>query len=349
MKNAKINYVMVGSFVLAMIVALIVSIAMISGRTGATDKYYSIFEDVSGIDFGTRVLFDGYHVGQVEDIEPIHSDGKVSFRVDMSVIQGWQIPDDSIVRKEASGLLAAFALVIREGGSSNFLAPDGEIKSGRSANLFEAVSQIANDASDVTQNGLMPLIDNMNDQINKIGKFLDGDVQEILANIRTSTPVITSNFETVSANLVTDLDKISAGLTSSTDNLNAILSDTNAQNIEETIVYIEQGAQNFATLTKDLQGTREKLDHMIVTLDDVVTENRPNVDGTLTDLRYSMKAVARHVDGILRNLDGTSRNMYEFSRQIRLNPALLLSGDPPKDEAKLNKDGLKKIESRSER
>jgi len=338
MRNAKINYVMVGSFVLAMIVALVISIAMISGRTGATDNYYSMFEDVSGIDFGTKVLFDGYHIGQVEEIEPIHTDGKISFRVDMSLVQGWQIPDDSIVRKEASGLLAAFALVIREGGSNKFLPPDGEIKSGRSANLFEAVSQIASDASDVTQNGLMPMIDNMNNQVNKIGKFLDGDVPAILDNVHI-----------FSANLVTDLERISNGLIDSTENLNAILSKANADNIEETIVYIEQGAQNFSTLTKDLQGTREKLDHMIVTLDDVVTENRPNVDGTLTDLRYSMKAVARHVDGILRNLDGTSRNMYEFSRQIRLNPALLLSGKPPKDEAKQNQEGLQKTESRSDR
>ena len=68
MRNAKINYVVVGSFVLAMIVALVISIAMISGRTGATDNYYSMFEDVSGIDFGTKVLFDGYHIGQVEEI-----------------------------------------------------------------------------------------------------------------------------------------------------------------------------------------------------------------------------------------------------------------------------------------
>jgi len=41
--------------------------------------------------------------------------------------------------------------------------------------------------------------------------------------------------------------------------------------------------------------------------------------------------------------------MYEFSRQIRLNPALLLSGKPPKDEAKQNQEGLQKTESRSER
>ena len=34
-----------------------------------------------------------------------------------------------------------------------------------------------------------------------------------------------------------------------------------------------------------------------------------------------------------QNLEGAARNMYEFSRQIRQNPGLLLGGTPPEDAA----------------
>ena len=39
MNNNKVNYVIVGGFVLAMLAGLIVSLALLTGRTGATDGY----------------------------------------------------------------------------------------------------------------------------------------------------------------------------------------------------------------------------------------------------------------------------------------------------------------------
>jgi phospholipid/cholesterol/gamma-HCH transport system substrate-binding protein len=50
-------------------------------------------------------------------------------------------------------------------------------------------------------------------------------------------------------------------------------------------------------------------------------------------MRHAVESIARHIDAINQNLEGASRNMYEFSRQLRQNPGLLLGGTPPKDEA----------------
>jgi len=33
-----------------------------------------------------------------------------------------------------------------------------------------------------------------------------------------------------------------------------------------------------------------------------------------------------------QNVEGTARNMYEFSREIRKNPGLLLSGGSPQEK-----------------
>ncbi len=48
--------------------------------------------------------------------------------------------------------------------------------------------------------------------------------------------------------------------------------------------------------------------------------------------------VSRYVDDISQNIDATARNMSEFSRSIRANPGVLLSGtdapDPPQGAPK---------------
>ena len=57
MNGVKANYVTVGVFVLAMAAALIVSLAVLMGRTGATDDYYTVYRNVTGVKFGTQVLY----------------------------------------------------------------------------------------------------------------------------------------------------------------------------------------------------------------------------------------------------------------------------------------------------
>ena len=115
MKSRKINYVMVGGFVLVMLVALTFSIAMLSGHRGDTEDYYALYDNVSGIGFGTKVLFEGYHVGQVENITPVIDDGGLHFRVDMSIVEKWRVPVDSVARKESGGLLSAVIISISAG------------------------------------------------------------------------------------------------------------------------------------------------------------------------------------------------------------------------------------------
>ncbi len=96
MRSSKLNYLVVGLFVLAMIGALITTIAMLTGRTGAVDNYYAYYANVTGIKFGTQVVYEGFPIGQVEEVTPEEKVGRMLFRVDFSVIQGWRIPKDSV-------------------------------------------------------------------------------------------------------------------------------------------------------------------------------------------------------------------------------------------------------------
>ena len=94
MKNNKANYLIVGTFVLAVIVGIVASVALLTGRTGATDDYFAIYDNVTGVEFGTRVLYEGFPIGQVEQVKPVQENNRVRFRIDLSVTENWQIPTD---------------------------------------------------------------------------------------------------------------------------------------------------------------------------------------------------------------------------------------------------------------
>jgi phospholipid/cholesterol/gamma-HCH transport system substrate-binding protein len=66
MYKTKTNYVIVGFFVTAMLAAGLVSITMLAGRTGPTDRYLIMLENVADVKFGTQVRFEGYAIGQVD-------------------------------------------------------------------------------------------------------------------------------------------------------------------------------------------------------------------------------------------------------------------------------------------
>jgi phospholipid/cholesterol/gamma-HCH transport system substrate-binding protein len=66
----------------------------------------------------------------------------------------------------------------------------------------------------------------------------------------------------------------------------------------------------------------------------VVEDNQTDIRRSVANLRYITESVARDIDSINQNLDGTARNMFEFSRQIRQNPGLLLGGSRPRDDTR---------------
>ena len=71
MMREKRNYVIVGGFTLIMLVALIVSVSLLTGHSGALESYQTRMTNVAGIKFGTKVSYEGFAIGQVEQIEPL--------------------------------------------------------------------------------------------------------------------------------------------------------------------------------------------------------------------------------------------------------------------------------------
>lgn len=324
MRDNKINYVVVGAFVIAMLAALLVSIATLTGRGGTTEPYYAVYSNVSGLVPGTRVQYEGFQVGQVDRIEPVRDGSETRFRVWLAVREGWGIPTDSVARIVASGLLSAVAIDIKGGSSDLFIAPGNEIPAGKGGNLFAVMSEVASDVADLSQSSLKPLLQSLNTQVDAVGGILRERAPELMDNLiavstdlAQKTPEITQNMK-----------DFSADLSHTGDRLTEVLDTDNVQSIEQILLNVNRTTANFAQLAADMQDTRQRLDRILVTLDQVVAGSKGDMDATMADLRRTMSTLQRSVSTIGNDLEGAARNLNEFSREVRRNPTNLLRSAP---------------------
>lgn len=322
MGNARSNNIVVGGFVLAMLSLLVVTLAVLAGRTGASESYFTVYNNVSGVKHGTQVLFEGFRIGQVDEIVPLHEDGRVRFRVEMAVQDQWRIPKDSVAVIAASGLLAALSIDIRAGHSAEVIPPGGTITAGPSANLFSAVNEIAGEVGALSRGGLMPLLDNLRGYLDTLGGAL-----------QRSGPEMVGNLAVVARDLAQNGPAISENLRAFTAALSETMNGPNRGRIDRSMASIEQASANIASVSAELEATRRKADALLTQLELMVVKNRDPVAGSLEDLRYTLRTVARHVDSVSQNMEGTSRNMYEFTRELRQDPSLLLRSRPAAEAA----------------
>lgn len=302
MYNKRYNYVLVGAFVAAMLLATVVSIAVLTGRTGPSDEYFVWLDNVTDIKYGTQVRFEGFPIGQIEDIEPAEPGSSGRFQIQISVTQGWRIPTDSVMRIGSSSFLAAKTLDIESGSSEDHIAPGGEIASAPPADMFTTMQAAASRLSALSEGSIKPLLATLHD---------------LISTVNRDTPRITGELATFTENLNASLVPI-----------RSILSDENIRAIGRTIANTEQTTETLALASQDLSVAMDRLQNIAVNLDGLVEDNGTGLEQIVKDLQYTLAAVARSVDTIVHNVDGTARHMNEFSRLIRNNPGVLLGGTP---------------------
>lgn len=293
MKDERRSYVLVGAFVIAMVAALVAWLALLSGRTGATDPYHIHYDNVMGLSEGTQIYFQGYPVGLIEAITPDAHDGRPGYRVDVSIRRGWRIPADSLARITASGLLAAVVVDIEAGASAEALEPGSRIPSEEAQNLLAAVSSVAGQVQQLAREQVGPLVDQLSARV----------------------PEIVGNLQTFSTELNDTLARVKQ-----------VVSPENTRRIGTILDNLDSTTRNFSDVSRDLSDTRLRVDELLVQVTSLVDENRDSIDHTLVDLHDTLESIAARIDAISHNLESTSRNLSEFSLQVRRNPGVLLRG-----------------------
>ncbi|MDA0998525.1 MAG: MlaD family protein [Proteobacteria bacterium] len=248
MRTSKINYFIVGIFVIAAIVGLIGSVALLTGRTGASDRYLAYYSNVTGVKFGTQVVYEGYPIGQVTEIVPEEKDGRMRFRIDFDINKGWKIPVDSSVEIAAPGLLAAVTLSISAGKSAAALTPGSVLKSRERSDIFAAVSGVAGDFSELTRDHLKPLLTNVDNTVTAIGEFLQigGEGRMIAADARDTMSLardIMRELQQRVPGITSKLDGILGDVGTTSRRLSDILTEDNRDKIVGMIDHMNAATQ----------------------------------------------------------------------------------------------------------
>ena len=295
MKRDRVNYVLVGTAVAAAFVLLLVALAVITGRTGASADYYTHYHNVTGLRFGAPVFYEGYRIGQVGTIAPERAADGIHYKVQLSVRRDWPIPKDSLARLTSTGLLADVAIGISEGSSKDIAVPGSELKGLENADIFTAVNELAGQLSQLTREEIAPLIKNLSQHVDSIASVIDKNAPELIAQSH----------------------QLLQRLNAASDSLNDVLKPENRAAIAATL-------GNARELSKELLTTQDRLRDALTQVDALIRENRPGVRDAVNDLRATLAALSSRIDSITQHLAIASRNFDEFSHEIRKHPNSLL-------------------------
>ena len=309
MKRDNVNYVLVGTAVLVAGVLLLVALAVITGRSGASTAYYTHYRNVTGLRYGAPVFYQGYRIGQVGAIVPERDAGpdgerRTRYKIELDVRRDWAIPKDSVARLTATGLLADVAVGISEGKDRAMAAPGAELAGAENADIFSAMNELAGQISQLTRSQISPLIQTLSQRVDSITGAIDKGTPDIVEQSRK---------------LLTHLNAVSVSL-------DDVLKPDNRAALGAILA-------NTRELTQQLRDTQQKLDDALGQLDSIARENRPGVRDAVADLRGVLEALSGRMDSISQHLETASRNFDEFSREVRKNPnRLLISPKPDKVE-----------------
>jgi phospholipid/cholesterol/gamma-HCH transport system substrate-binding protein len=295
MKRDNVNYVLVGAAVLAAGVLLLVALVMITGRGGASSAYYTHYRNVTGLRYGAPVFYQGYRIGQVGAIAPERSKDGTRYKIELDVRSDWPIPQDSVAKLTATGLLADVAVGISEGKSAHMAAPGSELAGVESADIFSAMNELAGQISGLTRTQIAPLIQTLSRRVDSITGAIDKGTPDLVEQSRK---------------LLTRLNGVS-------DSLNDVLKPDNRAAVAAILANARQVSQQ-------LRDTQEKLDAALAQLNSIARENRPGIRDSVDDLRSILSALSGRIDSISQHLETASRNFDEFSREVRKSPNRLL-------------------------
>ncbi len=307
MKKDHINYVAVGSFVLAMLALLIASLLYISGQGDATDTYYVSYTNISGIHDGTTVTYGGYKIGKIENVRPLRGEKGTRYRVTLAVHDGWTIPSDSTAQITSPGILAEKTIEIREGKSTTLLSPGDEIRSLPAIDMMAAMNRLSGEFVDLAEGDIRPLINRLSHYLDSIGGDLNHKIPHITKN--TLTLLATLNKTAVNLNELVNAD--------SRRHLHSLFKNTNKM------------SQSLLILSQHMNDTGNRVDRLLSRSQQLLDDNSGDIRQAVVDMRRSLQTLSHSMDAIVHNMNASARNMNEFSRELRRNPSLIINSKPP--------------------
>lgn len=343
MLKAKFNtYFFVGSFFFLSVILLILFFVLKGGLFEKRNQYFAEFNNVAGLQLGASILYEGYIIGDVKEINPKQIENKMLFDVTLNIRTDWNIPEDSYAIIDTVNLLSKESIIISAGNSVNFLQPNDFIKTRIKTDIFSTANQIAQKINNLADDKLLPAITENIDFFNSTAKNLTDNVKNTSDEILELTRDIKFLVDQVSKDLAKDIQEASNNI--------ALLSNDSRKFFNSTSESVEQ---NLITVGDNIVNLTEKVNQMIAS-DDIVlklenfTDNLEdisfitksliqqldkmsgkagnNIIDSSDDLLFILETVGDNIVNLNESLDQTLRNFESFSRQLKNNPSVIIRG-----------------------
>lgn len=314
--ETKVNFAVVGAFVIVLAVAIISGTLWLS-----SGKYYRkvydpyethMTESVSGLNINASVRYRGVDVGRVREIA-LDPGNVEQVRVTLDIERGTPVKADTVAMLQTQGL-TGIAFIELTGGRSDSIA----LKAGPG----QRVPVIASGPS-------------------------------LIGRLETSTPLLLANLARVGDNLNALLDETNRRALRSTLADLAVLTRTLAarsSSIDATMVSAARAMDNAARVSAELpplvqrfDRTADALERMATDVSDAATSARGTLDsarGTLDSARSTLDGSRANVAQftgttlpeareLVAELRGLTASMHRVVEEVERNPSVLLQGRRP--------------------
>ena len=271
--ETKVNYALVGAFVLILSVAIVAGVLWIAsgGTAGKTYETYLAYfdESVAGLNLQAPVKFRGVSVGFVEEIGLDHTDPN-RVRVVLSIEQGVPIRQNAVATLSTQGL-TGIAFVDLEGGSTDspLLVPgasEGEPVIATRPSLFSRL-----DTQTTT------LVANLSDTAQRVNSLIDEETREALQrtirDLDTVVHALAGRSDAMSAAAARTLDDTARASAELTGILRGIAQSAEA--VQRAADQTDRAtAAMYTTATDATLGVQTLRSEILPQLDELLTEAR---------------------------------------------------------------------------
>ena len=296
------------------------------GRGGVSHRAY--FKFSGGVQRGTPVRYGGMRAGAVRDVR-IDPGDSTRIEVDMVIDNGAPIKTDSVAKLASLGPLSENYIEVSTGTTQAALLSPGSILNSTESVGFAQLGDTIQSLVPQIQTALDKLTLNLDALQTTVGRAND------LLN-DTNRSNIGQAFARAN-DLLNDSNR--SNIAGSLNDLNQLIGESRPR-VSAGLTNINNVTARLMPLLDDVQKTSTRADQMLSTLDSVLSENRPDLRLSVSELRDVlansrtlfnqlqdiMNQNAVNIYEILENMNSSASNIRSLTETIKASPASLIRG-----------------------
>lgn len=299
--QSKVNYTVVGIFILVLTFFLFAGILWMSsvGR-GIKYKTYLVYvhDDVTGLNVESPVRFNGVKVGYVKEIHLDPNNSRL-VKLVLNIEPDVRISTSTFAILNAQGITGVIYVNLKSETES---APLLIAKKGEPFPIIPSRPSLLMQLSEV----LPEITSDIRHLSSSIAKVLDeqnrASIKESLKNFADITKTLSENSETFSQSM---------------------------HLLQHTLGHVSEASKDFPEIMKEMHKTLHSIDHLSTDITSTSTAIRSTMQSGQHAINDFSDQVIPGAESALSNLSAATLSIHELTSELQRNPSMLIRGKQP--------------------